>query len=250
MVEPQALADGAARTVISWTGGKDCNLALLAAWRDPSLEVAALVVFRPQDATFRAHPIQLMEAQAASLGLELVHVVIPRDATSYKDAYVTGMRDLREQRGIEVIATGDMDLVGTMERNWIEECGEVAGLRAFLPLWQADRATCLRSLIAERFTVVFSCVKSPWFDGSWIGRAIDAEVLAAMEAMASEEHGSAVKPLDLGGERGEYHTMCLGGPLYRTPVALPGGGLGEPLELEGQPGQKAGERWWTINIAG
>ena len=28
--------------------------------------------------------------------------------------------------------------VGTMARNWIEECGEAAGVRAFLPLWQAE----------------------------------------------------------------------------------------------------------------
>ena len=44
------------------------------------------------------------------------------------------MHTLREQHGIRVIATGDMDLVGDMARNWIEECGEECGIRAFLPL--------------------------------------------------------------------------------------------------------------------
>ena len=50
-----------------------------------------------------------------------------------------------------------------------------------------------------------------------------------------------VPALDLGGERGEYHTMVLDGPLYahRLPRAP-----GPPVELEGQPGQR--ERWWTI----
>ena len=55
-----------------------------------------------------------------------------------------------------------------------------------------------------------------------------------------------MKPLDLGGERGEYHTMCLDGPLYTRPVQL--GHAVAPRELEAQPGQKAGERWWTIGI--
>ena len=125
------------------------------------------------------------------------------------------MRRLRAEHAIEVIATGDMDLVGSMARNWIEECGEEAGIAAYLPLWQADRATCLRQLIAERFTVVFSCVKSPWFDASWVGRSLDADSLAAMEAMAAAPPPSdaTAKPLDLGGERGEYHT-CL---LYTSP---------------------------------
>jgi diphthamide synthase (EF-2-diphthine--ammonia ligase) len=36
-------------TAISWTGGKDCNLALLSAWRNPKLSVTTLVDFAPKD---------------------------------------------------------------------------------------------------------------------------------------------------------------------------------------------------------
>eukprot|EP00966_Prymnesium_polylepis_P238106 5506168-Prymnesium_polylepis.1 len=143
-----------------------------------------------------------MEAQAAALGLRLHHVLIPKDTTDYKAAYVTGMRALREEHGITVMATGDMDLVGSMARNWIEECGEEAGIRAYLPLWQADRAACLTKLCDEGFVVRFSCVKSPWFDGSWIGRTIDRDVLSAMEALCDAPIGDA-KPLDLGGAPGK-----------------------------------------------
>ena len=243
--EAQTLGPNAEKCVISWTGGKDCNLALLTAWRDRALDVVALVVFRPEDAEFKAHPLSLMEAQASSLGLPLVHVIIPRDTPSYKDAYVRGMRQLHEERGVTVIATGDMDLVGTMARNWIEECGEEAGLRAFLPLWQSDREANLRQLIRERFHVVFSCVKSPWFDAGWIGRRIDETTLAQMQAIAASAYADA-KPLDLGGERGEYHTMCLDGPLYAHAIAP---AIQPPRELLGQAGQKDGERWWTIGVA-
>lgn len=251
MVETQALAPDARPTAISWTGGKDCNLSLLDAWRNPKLRVTSLVVFRPQDAVFRAHPLKLAEAQAECLGLPLLHVIIPSDTPDYKAAYVAGMRQLRAEHGIEVIATGDMDLVGSMARNWIEECGEEAGIEAFLPLWQADRGALLRRLLAEGFVVVFSCVKSPWFDGSWVGRRLDAAAVETMEDMAAapppplDGGGGGAKPLDLGGERGEYHTMVLAGPLYARAVPLE---AGEPLELRDQPGQKAGERWWTIGV--
>ena len=235
---PQALEPGARPTAVSWTGGKDCNLALLIAWRDPTLRVTSLVVFRPQDAAFRAHPLDLAEMQAASLGLPLRHVII--DGADYKASYVAGMRRLREQ-GIAVIATGDVDLVGTMRRNWIEECGEEAGVAAFLPLWRADRGELLRRMLEEGLEIVFSCVKAPWFDASWIGRRLDDATLAAMEAVAATERGDGVPALDLGGERGEYHTMVVDGPLYahRVPLAT-----GPPVELVGQPGQR--ERWWTI----
>ena len=42
----------------------------------------------------RAHPLDLMEAQALSLGLPLLHIVIPKDA-DYKESYVSGMKKLK-----------------------------------------------------------------------------------------------------------------------------------------------------------
>ena len=50
--------------------------------------------------------------------------------------------------------------------------------------------------------MVFSCVKSPYFDASWIGRQLDPEALAEMKAMPVVGDGT---PLDLGGRAG--HSM-------------------------------------------
>ena len=116
-----------------------------------------------------------------------------------------------------------------------------AGVAAFLPLWRADRGALLRRMLAEGLDIVFSCVKAPWFDASWIGRRLDDATLAAMEAIAAMTRADGVPALDLGGERGEYHTMVLDGPLYAHRIPLV---RGQPVELEGQPGQR--ERWWTI----
>lgn len=124
-IEQQVVGDDAKISAVSWTGGKDCNLALLKAWREPSLRVTCLVVFMPHEAHFRAHPLPLMEAQAKALSLPLHRVVISANVTNYKKAYVDGIESLRDEHGIEVITTGDMDLVGTMKRNWIQECAEV-----------------------------------------------------------------------------------------------------------------------------
>lgn len=40
--------------------------------------------------------------------------------------------------------------------------------------------------------------------------------------------------------------MCLDGPLYARTVQLLK--IDEPLELTGQPGQRDGERWWTLGL--
>ena len=144
-----------------------------------------------------------------------------------------------------MIASSGMGLVGTMRRNWMEECGEEAGLRAYLPLRQTDRSATLRTLMDERFRIVFYRVKSPWFDETWIGRCVDEAALAEMQAIAAGAPAEDAKPLDLGGERGEYHTICIDGPLYAQAVAV---AIKPPRELRDQPGQKEGERWWTMGV--
>lgn len=205
-------------TAISWTGGKDCNLALLFAQRDPALDVRYLVVFRISEKAFQAHPIPLMRQQAESLGLELLFVDFPEGTTDYFQEYVDGIRNLHDTYGISIISTGDMDLVGTMERNWMERCCEAAGIKVHLPLWGINRELALDTMIEEGFEIIFSCVKSPFFDASWINRKLDRTALEKMKKIISS--GLTPEPLDLCGERGEYHTMCIGGPLYKSKICL------------------------------
>lgn len=218
--EKQQRDPSARKAVVSWTGGKDCNLSLLHAWRDPSLDVVALICFKPEGGVFRAHPTALMEKQAEALRLPLMY--IPINATpeyTYKDAYVEGMKRLKAEHGIFVVVTGDMDYVGTSDTNWMSECGEEAGLDVIIPLWKRDREQCLREMIDEGLEVIFSCVKAPYFDGTWIGRRIDDESLLEMKKIVAES-SEGETCLDLGGERGEYHTMCLNGPLYSHRVDI------------------------------
>jgi len=132
-------------TAISWTGGKDCNLALLYAKRNSELDVKYLLTFRPKNggkSPFRAHPIPMMEAQAKSLGLELIYVMLSEpeeeEDKDWMKAYVDGITKIKHENGIEVICSGDIDLVGTMKRNWIEECCEKAGIESYLPLWKKN----------------------------------------------------------------------------------------------------------------
>jgi len=248
ILEEQVVSDNAKNAAVSWTGGKDCNLALLKAWRNPAYRVTCLVVFCPPEARFRAHPLPLMRAQASSLSLPFRSVVFPQDAAKdYKQAYIDGIQSLTELHGVEVIVTGDMDLVGSMQRNWIEECVEsVPGASVYLPLWKADRESILGELVEEGFHVIFSCVKTPYFDASWIGRTLDLQRIQAIQKLCQSQFEN-VKPLDLGGENGEYHTMCVNGPLYRSRVKVDL--TNEPIEVSGQRGQKEGERWWVINSA-
>jgi len=222
---------------MSWTGGKDSNLALLRATRDEGLEVRCLVCFAPVagPGTFRAHPARFQEAQAQALGLPLEVMTVDPSKTDgdYRKAYASALTCLKTgPHSIEVIVTGDMALLGDQTKNFVHEACDLAGLGCLLPLWGADRGSILEELCAEGIRPFFTCIKEPWFDGTWIGRELQYESLLEIG-----------RGLDLCGELGEYHTVVMDGPLY-THGSLTWSKPPYAEELEKQPGQK--ERWWVI----
>lgn len=166
-----------------------------------------------------------MEAQAQSLELQLIFVDFPEEVHDWMEAYVQGISRIRDEYGIRFIATGDINLFGTMQRNWIERACEGAGIKCHLPLWDIEKEKTLNIMLDERFEIIFSCVKSPFFDENWIGRKLDQTAIQDMKDIISKgltktQIDSGAKPLDLCGERGEYHTMCIDGPLYRHKVEM------------------------------
>lgn len=241
---------------VCWTGGKDCNLALYYAQqhRSHDLDVKYLVVHITEGrGPSKAHPMSIMQAQADSLGMELLQVpIVPQkrnddenDPNGYMAAYVRGATGLYQNYNIEVLITGDIELVGTMERNWMERvCEQVvvttktndddndanddtgSTMSAYLPLFGKDRMELLEALLQLDFDIIYSCVKAPFFNSSWIGRRLDRTALNEMMAMAAtefltdEQITAGIKPLDLCGERGEYHTMVLDSPTYQNRVEL------------------------------
>ena len=141
------------------------------------------------------------------------------------------------------------------------------GVRTYLPLWKANREECLTTLVLqEGYKIVLSCVKSPWFDESWCGKTIDPETFREMmqkskdavfeETEMEGPNDPRRKPLDLGGENGEYHSMVLDGPLYQYGIEIMGvatedghkGTERKPIQINSVITGKAEngmERWWT-----
>lgn len=124
-----------------------------------------------------------------------------------------------------------------MTSNWIEECASEAGLECWLPLWQQQRDELLEEMLQLGFELVFTCVKAPWFGEETLGRKLDAAMLDQLRSLSSS-HG-----LDVSGEKGEYHTMCLDSPIYLRRISLIGV---KGRELAGRPGQGS-EKWWVLD---
>jgi len=189
-----------------WTGGKDCNLALYEA-KAAGYNITSLVTFVMGEGKFKAHPIEIMKLQAEALSLP--YFLIPV-GEPYKESYEKANKELKEQQGIDTLITGDIAEVHG-NSNWITDRSKPAGVNVVLPLWHLDREQLLKRLFSLNFKVIFSCVKEPWFTAEWLGRELNENTVEEMRTIDN---------LDLCGEQGEFHTLVLDGPSYKSAIEI------------------------------
>jgi len=195
---------------VSWTGGKDSSLALYET-EVSGCEINCLVTFAPSQESFLAHPIAFMRLQAQALGLP--HHVINIEEP-FERGYENAISSLKEERGINVLVTGDIGEVAGHDPNWMVNRGERCGVDVLRPLWHRDRLELLNKLLSLGFKVIFSCVKRPWFTGEWLGLELSHSSLERLREL-SEQTG-----LDICGEQGEYHTLVSDGPRFRKSIKI------------------------------
>jgi uncharacterized protein (TIGR00290 family) len=197
------------RAVVSWTGGKDCNLALLQA-KSMGYEIVCLITFAMDNARFRAHPLTVMKKQAEALGIP--HVVIAL-CEPYKESYEEAILQIKNLYQIDTIVTGDIaEIHGNT--NWMTERSKPAQVNVLLPLWHLERSHILNKLFDTGFKIIFSCVKEPWFTSDWLGKELTRDVVPELNKIHEE------KDLDICGEQGEYHTLVLDSPLYNNEIVI------------------------------
>jgi uncharacterized protein (TIGR00290 family) len=200
--------------LLSWSGGKDCALALYELQRGSEFEVVALLTTISQEhRRISHHGVRetLLDAQAEAIGLPLVKVYLPandaRPCTNevYERLLGAALAPWRA-KGIEVVAFGDLFLEDL--RAWREQSLAKLGMRGDFPLWQRDTTALAREMIGLRFKAYLSCVDERVGAG-FVGRLFDESLLRDLPA--------GVDPC---GERGEFHTFVFDGPIFRRPVAV------------------------------
>lgn len=209
MNRPPRRPVGRRGVAVLWTGVKDCTLALhrtVAA----GIPVSALVTFAPPgQARFRAHPLPVVAAQAAALGLE--HRVV-RVRRPYSAGYAEGIRQLAAD-GFNELVSGDIAPVAGGP-SWLEAIAAGSGVRVTSPLWGTPRGELLGELVRTGITAVVSFLRSPPLEPAWLGEHLSPPMIRRLIRAARE--GS----FDASGEQGEYHTWVLDAPLFSGPVRL------------------------------
>lgn len=189
---------------VSWSGGKDSALAAYRA-QQQGHRLAYLLNCAAEDGSrVRSHgfPAGVVALQARAMGVPLLQVYTTWE--DYEANFKDALRTLRAS-GVEGGVFGDMDL--EEHREWVERvCGEV-GLRPLLPLWKSDPWALLEEFWRAGFRALVVATR---LDPAFLGRLLDRELVAEMEARGAHPCG----------ERGEYHTLVTDGPLFRCPLRV------------------------------
>ena len=188
----------------SWSGGKDSCLALKRALAQ-GFEVTPLVTMFDETGTrSRSHAVSLevMKAQAASLGVQLVTPIASWQ--DYEKVFIETLRDLKKQ-GCDYGIFGDIDLLA--HRDWEEKVCASAHIEAVLPLWNENRLAMVNEFLDEGFGSVVICINEKFLDKSFCGRVFDKNFIADLP-----------ESVDACGENGEFHTFAFDGKLFKNPV--------------------------------
>jgi uncharacterized protein (TIGR00290 family) len=210
--------------LLAWSGGKDSTMALATLRADPDYEVVGLLTsVAPAYDRVSIHGIRrvILHAQAAALDLPVFEAALAPNSSNadYDGAWATALTAARRAVGREAeIAYGDLFLEDV--RGFREDQGRRLGYRPLFPIWGRDTAQLAREVIAAGYEAYLTCVDTTQLDAGFAGRRFSPELLAELPAR-----------VDPCGERGEFHTCVVGGPLFRAAIPVT---LGERVRREGR----------------
>ncbi|KAI8059949.1 uncharacterized protein B0P05DRAFT_558195 [Gilbertella persicaria] len=222
---------------ISFTGGKDCTLALHRV-RSQGMQVAVLVTFSPPSTdpqSFKAHSIEIIRQQAKALGIP--HTICIIEGPNYLMSYQTQIKCLAATFGIQALVTGDILPVCS---DFMERAVEGTGVALIRPLWQQSQPALLQEIWNMPCTTLITCINQDKIPSHVLDKVQDVYDVgkpltqAGLDAIAAQQID--ISPT---GEFGELHTMVVDCPLYHQ----------YRLKVEGQKAIEGSFVYLKINSA-
>src|SRR5512147_21611 len=208
--------------LLAWSGGKDSTLTLAALRTDSDVEVVGLLTtVAPAYDRISIHGVRrsILHAQAASLGLPVFEAELAPSSsnTEYDRAWATALAQaIRSLGPVRSLAYGDLFLEDV--RQFRLDQGQRLGFEPRFPIWGRDTAALAAEFVDAGYVAYLTCVDTTQLDPSFAGRRYDRTLLAELPGT-----------VDPCGERGEFHTCVVDGPLFRQPIRVE---VGERLRRE------------------
>jgi diphthine-ammonia ligase len=201
------------RLGVLFSGGKDSTLALhKAAEKNEVVCLVTLFSLNKESYMFHTPNIDVTALQAEALGLPLLRWETKGEPEKELEDLEAAIVEAIRKFGIEGLVTGAVESAYQSER--IQRICDHLKIACINPLWKRNQKALLEELVAEGFKVIISGVFAYPLDAKWLGKEIDADVIARLVQLQSE---FGVSP---SGEGGEIETTVLDAPLFRKRVEV------------------------------
>jgi uncharacterized protein (TIGR00290 family) len=192
------------RAAVSWSGGKD-SCAALTRVRHLFDVVAMITMCDEEGARSRSHGLRpaVLAAQADRLGL--AQVTGRCTWATYDQAFGSALARVAAD-GVTHVVFGD--ILFEEHRRWAEDICAPHGLTAVEPLWGEATDSLFHDWVSSGAEALIVTAREGLLDPSWLGRPLRAEMLGELRRLG----------VDPCGERGEYHTVVTGAPLFTRPI--------------------------------
>jgi uncharacterized protein (TIGR00290 family) len=199
------------KILLSWSSGKDSAWTLHVLQRDHPGAVAALLTTVNESVDRVAmHAVRrdVLDAQARAAGLPVRVVPIPHSCSN--EMYEARMGAAVAQAvadGFTHVAFGDLFLEDV--RRYREERLAGSGLEPLFPLWGLPTRALASQMIAGGLLARLTCVDTRALDAGFVGRTFDHDLLRDLP-----------QGVDPCGEKGEFHTCAIAGPMFSYGLAV------------------------------
>ncbi len=209
------------KILLSWSSGKDSAWMLHVLRTQGAGQPAALLTTVNESANrvaMHAVRMDVLRAQAEAVGLPLIVVPIPHPCPNeVYEAQMSIAIARAKAEGFTHVAFGDLFLEDI--RTYRVRRMEGTGLTPIFPLWLRPTDVLAREMLRGGLEAYLTCVDPHAVPASLVGRRFDESLLRDLPAGT-----------DPCGERGEFHTCAVAGPMFSKSVEVC---VGDTVERDG-----------------
>lgn len=214
---------------VSWSGGKDSCLALFRTIQKYGKPQYLLTMLTEEGFRSRSHGLSRTVLSRQAHLLEIPIKFCAASWNDYESVFIKALHDLKKE-SVEMGVFGDIKISDNLDwvahRQWADHVCHQTQLSVCEPLWEDHTVALLQGFFDLGFVAKIISVKADLLSADYLGKILNKDLI--IEFME--------KGIDPAGEKGEYHTIVVDGPLFTAPLHL----------TEGERVLRQG--YWFLNV--